>query len=145
MEQQNGPLPLTAEIELESIPDQWRLLESGVLSDLKISGTVKDNGVTKKIKIVLQKAFSPESFQSKVSLTGLKTNNPELAVEGSSRIFDYVHNKLEASSWLMVGYIEGQNQIPLMLIHYELINTTVYTQKLSSENSSQFLGPFSMN
>ncbi len=59
--------------------------------------------------------------------------------KGTSRITEFLHDFLDKDRWMLFGYIDGPNQIPILITYYKSISVTIYTQKLISEQLKGFL------
>lgn len=132
-------LPVSQIIQLQSGEEQWSLLIRGLINDFKCTGLIeRENQLRAKVNLVIQKVISPDMLKSKNACT-TKTNMGEDVGKGTSRITEFFHDHLDKDRWMLFGYIDGQNQIPILIIYYKSINLAIYTQKLISEELEGFL------
>ncbi len=58
---------------------------------------------------------------------------------GLERIEEFFHNLCNQNIWILSGYIDGKNKVPVLILHYELFETSVYTIKFKRESFEDFL------
>ncbi len=132
-------LPISKEIFLESNSDQWRLFFKKLINNLSFSGVISINNDRKvKISISIERVLPPELFHSEAKCK-TKTNMGQDASLGISRITEFLNNHLSKDCWLLFGYIQGENKIPILIMYYQSIDLAIYTQKLTSEDLADFV------
>lgn len=133
-----GKLPISQMIELESNEEQWRILASGIINELRMTAIVeKEPNYKVRIKLVIQKIIPPERV-IKNNICRAKTSLGENIGVALSRSIEFMSNYLDKSVWLFLGYIDGESKSPILILHYKSINITVYTQKKEEEDSKNF-------
>ena len=135
-----GKLPETHFIFLEKSDEgQWRLLVRGLVNELRISALVeKEPGYQVRIQIVINEIYSPEQLKNKTTCHTDTNLNKNIA-NGISRIGEFFNDYLGKTTWLFAGYIDGEEKVPIVVYHYQVINMSVYTQKLKGEDIKNFL------
>lgn len=133
-----GKLPITKKIVLESNEDQWRLQVNGLVSELKTSGIIeKEPGVKVRVKLTIHKILPPEKMKYE-EFVFLQTNVNQEFAECLKRSFEFLYHSLHKTTWLFYGCIDGEEQIPISIIHIQSIDFSVYTQKLKNESIKIF-------
>lgn len=133
-----GKIPVTSEIILESSEEKWRLLTRGLINELKTSGLVERTGdFTVRLKLTIIKIVPPEQTINEVYCQA-SSNISEAVGNGLSRISEYLIKMLEDKKWLFIGFIEGENRVPILITHYPYLGITIYTQKLKGEEAKDF-------
>jgi len=136
---ETGKLPQTQFMELMSNEDQWRLLISGLINEIKTSAIVeKEPGRKVRISLVIDMIIPPEYWKNK-TICHVDSNVDKNIVNGISRTREFINDHLSKSAWLFSGYIDGNTKVPIVIIYYQSVNLTVYTQKLSGEDIYNFL------
>ena len=148
---QSGNIPATHHIVLESIPDQWQLFANGLTKELTTTGIiVLEDESDKKIRVSIKilDVKDPNIFRNKTENTKLKAAvGPSVLIEnidGIIRVRNYVKDELDKKTWFMIGYIEGRNKIPIIIIHHEALNYTVYSV-VKNEEEKKKLFPLGMD
>jgi hypothetical protein len=134
-----GKLPNTMRIKLASNTGQWRLIEKRLINELSCSGTIKRNEEsTVKVQLVLTKVVSPKnhSWKSSVEISGTKNLEMKNGLERIKEFFDHLCNQ---NIWILTGYIDGSNKLPIVILYYELFDTSVYNIKYREESFTDFL------
>lgn len=141
----SGKLPATGVISLNSTTAQWSLLEKRIIQQIPSIGIIDSNNQKIRINITLTKAFSPYST-SHTNTARFTSNflngNQNL---GLSRIMKFQMDTLDKQMWVLADYIEGKNRIPIMIVHYEKFDITIYSQKLTTDSETSFFSNFSYN
>ncbi len=131
-------MPITGNIVLESNEDQWKLQVNGLVTELKTSGIIeRESGENVRIKLTIHKILPPERMHYE-EYVDLRTNVNREFAESLRRSFQFLYNSLHKTSWLFYGYIDGDEQIPVAIIHVQSIGLSVYTQKLKDEPMKVF-------
>lgn len=140
-----GQLPITQMIILESNESQWRLLTQGLIKELKITGIIeKEPNMKVRVNLVINTIFPPErSFIDKTF--NIETNLGEAYTKSMLRSFDFLNSFLIKTVWFFFGYIDGEEKIPILIMHISTIDKTIYTQKLKEEETKNFFPSISMN
>lgn len=132
-------LPVSQMIELQTNEDQWSILMRGLINEFKCTAIIqRENELRAKVNLVIQNIVSPDMLKSKTKCT-TTTNMGEDVGKGTSRITEFFHDFLDKDRWMLFGYIDGANQIPILIIYFKSINIAIYTQKLISEELKGFL------
>lgn len=140
-----GQIPVTDIIKLESCEDQWRLLDNGIIKELKTSGLIElKDGRTVRIRFTIIKALSPENNYTECRGTvtgnlGTEINN------GLSIAISFASTLNNQRSWVLVGIIDGEERKPILIIYYQLMSLSIYTQKLSQEEKVNFFPNVMLN
>lgn len=135
---EKGKLPITGRIVLESNEDQWRLKVNGLINELKISGVIeKEPGMKVRVNITLSEIISPERLKFTDDMI-FQSNLEQVFVGGTYRTFSFLYNFFHKSTWIFLGYIDGNEKIPVMILHIHDIGISIYTQKLKSEQLKIF-------
>jgi len=133
-----GNIPLTNFIKLESFEPQWRLLISGVINELKITGLIeREPDIQVRIQIVISQIIAPENKTADSSCI-LTSNFSEAMTVGLKRSVEFLSDFLDRKSWFFFGLINGDSEAPIFIVYYETINLAVYTQKLQTEEKNKF-------
>lgn len=140
-----GKLPITKTIILESNEDQWRLQTQGLTSELKTSGIIeKEQGMRVRIHLTIHTVVPPEKLRWE-EIVYLSTNANKEFAESLRRSLSFLYDSLMNTAWLFYGHIEGDERIPVAIIHIQSINLSVYTQKLKNETTDIFFPSYLMN
>ena len=148
-----GQIRVTDRMYLESNEYHWRLLTDGYIEQLETSALItRSEFSTVRIRLTITQILPPESHQTTNSCLTFSDNNPAFN-NGVNRISEFVCNFLEKEKWIFVGQTKGKIVKPIIIVHYPLINLTVYTinlssssQQLTSQNfDSNFQPFFSLN
>lgn len=131
--------PTTQIIKLSSNIDQLSLLEKGLIKDIRTKGIVsrkEQSNVIVNIRII--KVFSPKNFTGTFK-THLKTQtiskSDAIVLE---TIYDFFNAFCNEKRWLIVGYIEGKKEHPILIVYYEIIDIAVYSIKFSTNEIENF-------
>ena len=129
-------LPVTGILKLESQEAQWRILTRGLINKLETTALIEiETDRTIRIKLVIKKIFSPEQINCQAR-SFFVTDLEKRVNNGLAQIDEFFSGLLMKSQWIFAGYIDNREDAPILIIHYSLINITIYTQKLNSENVS---------
>lgn len=140
-----GKIPKTNLLVLESNEDQWRLLTKGLINELKITALIeKESFVKVRIKLVITNIIPPEMRKIE-SECHIKTNLGEDIAIGLSRSKEFLNSFLAKTEWLFLGYIDGEEKVPIIITYFQQIDIAVYTQKLKNEKISDFFPKHSLN
>jgi hypothetical protein len=132
-----GKLPVTGFIELESNEAQWLMLTKGLINDLRITALIeKEPNIKVRVKIVITRILSPDLVFRSSSCTARTNMGVEIS-KGISRSWEYFANYISKNSWLLMGYIDSEEKVPILITHYKLSNEnmSVYTQKIKSDGN----------
>lgn len=134
-----GKLPVTQLMILESDESQWRMLIKGLINSLKTTAVIEIEKESKKVRInlVITNILPPENLRG-INRCSTETNLGEEVTTGLSRSKEFLGDYLDKTAWLFIGYIDGENEIPILITYYQSIQLTVYTQKLKEENNGSF-------
>lgn len=131
-------LPTTWRLILESNEDQWQLLVQGLIKELPTTALIKIEPEHRiRIKIVIKKIIPPGTINGNVK-SFFRGNMEQRINNGLSRVDEFFSNMMLENQWLFTGYIDNNEDAPIFIVHYALVNITVYTQKLTSETMSDF-------
>ena len=134
-----GKLPVTGDILLETNESQWNLVYRGIIDELPLTGVIEiETDRRVRIKIIITEVYPPECIQT-IFQGGTYTTNLKEASVSLSRIGTHVYNFLESKKWILIGEIQGENTVPIVLVHYSLIEKTFYSQKTKDECVENFL------
>ncbi len=99
-------------------------------------GAMKKQG---RINLVINKILSPKAFMAKtnVSLGGRLPKDVSL---GLIRAIKHFSDSLDKNAWLFFGYIEGKTRVYILIINYDIINTSIYALKPKDEEMEAFFG-----
>ena len=139
-----GKLPNTGLIKLEMNKSAWAVFADGFnLISLPVTALVELGIKEKKegrINIVIQQIFSPNAFENITNVNHDSDNiNPEISL-GLVRIANFLSKYVNKNLWLLLGYLDGKNKIPILITYYEAINLMVYTLK-TDEDGLRFFDP----
>ncbi len=129
---QTGTIPTTEEIELESCKDQWELFQKGLLPNFTTKGVVitdKESQIRKRITIIVLSIASPTDVISKsiVHVISSSRRLDENGIAGMAKINQFLVDEIDKSTWIFLGYIKGQKNIPVIILFYEKFNYAVYS------------------
>jgi hypothetical protein len=135
-----GKLPVTGFMEIQSGTDQWSMLDRGLINEFKTNAilTTQDS---RKVKIgLLIISITPPNKKSwenrsHVELEG--RGRDELCI-GFEKTQKFIMDFITAQSWTLIGYIDGETKIPVIIEYLEKLNLTVYTQKTEDQTQEQF-------
>lgn len=133
-----GKLPATEFIKLESNEDQWNMLIRGLFNELKTTAIIqKEKDQNVRIRLVITKIYRPEEFirSNKVIV---ETNMEKDIANGIFRNREFINDFLSEKSWLLFGFIDGEEKVPILINYYETINIAVYSQKLKEDEAKAF-------
>ena len=140
-----GKLPVTEKIILESNEDQWRLQVNDLVAELKTSGIIeRELGEKVRIKLTIHKIVPPERMWWE-EIVSLKTDSNQEFEESLRRSLEFLYGSLIKTAWLFYGYIDGEERIPVAIIHIQSINLSIYTQKLKTESMRMFFPESRLN
>lgn len=132
-----GKIPVIGAIELGTGEEHWNLLLRGLVNELQISGVLEiEPGRRVRIRMLIREIYSPEQINAKTTCvtTGTFDSADSNAI---NRITEHLSNALDSKKWIMFGEIEGSG-VPIIVVHYSLINLSFYTQKTTEESSESF-------
>lgn len=133
-----GKLPITQMMTLESEESQWWLLIRNLINDLKTSALVEiEPGRKVRIQLVIDQIIPPEYTKTKNQCM-TQTNLGEKAAIGISKSKEFLSDFLDKTTWIFMGYIDGDEKTPILIVYYQSINITIYTQKLKGETNENF-------
>lgn len=135
---EKGKLPVTEKIVLESGEEQWKLQANGLITELRTSGLIeKEPGMKVRVNMTFTKVIPPEQLHFTDQMA-LYANFEEVFIGGMYRSYTFLYEFLHKSTWLFFGHIEGDERIPVMVLHIHDIGVSIYTQKLKSEQMKIF-------
>lgn len=135
-----GKLPVTGIILLESDEVQWSMLANGLINEFHMSGVVEiEPGRRVRIRMLIKEVLAPDMLRSQNKCI-TQSNLGEEVAGGINRINEHVTNFLSSKQWIMIGEIEAENPMPVIIIHYCLIEKSFYAQKTKDESMKKFLG-----
>ncbi|HZJ41425.1 MAG TPA: hypothetical protein VFD51_00160 [Patescibacteria group bacterium] len=133
-----GKIPLTEKIELEKNEARWRMLVSGLVNDLQMSGIVDScDGNRVKIQLLIKTIIAPESMRSEYECFTPGNLSQEIS-SGHSRIFEHLMGKVYGKSWIFFGFITGKVNKPIVINYFPWLDIFIYSQKLNKERESIF-------
>jgi hypothetical protein len=132
-----GKLPVTGFITLESDESSWSLVINGLVEEVSTSALVEIGEKKARVKIVLQVIFPPNSIKSSRRVV-FSSELGESFAKGNQRTWKFFAEFLDKGSWTFLGYIDGENKVPVLIVYYPQINKAVYSQKLADENNEEF-------
>ncbi|HPS21680.1 MAG TPA: hypothetical protein PLO44_02645 [Candidatus Paceibacterota bacterium] len=132
-----GKLPVTGFITLESDESSWSLLVNKLVEKVLTSALVEIGEKKVRVKIILQVIFPPNSMRIDRKLV-FTSQLGEGFAKGNQRTWKFFAEFLDRGSWTFLGYIDGENKVPVLIVYYPQINKAVYSQKLASENDQEF-------
>lgn len=127
-----GKLPITEKIELQSTKDQWLMLNRKIINYLDCTALVQRNMDSRvRIKLRLVNIFKPSDYGQNaiVECTGA---HKEIQ-GGLERMNEFFVNWYRESQWMMFGFIMGENPIPIIIMHVECFNVSIYTTKFDRD------------
>ena len=147
-----GPIRVTDMMYLESNERDWRLLTNGYIEKLETSALItRSKFSTIRIHLTITQIYPPEVQEQRISCQTI-SNDKTTIINGINRISEFVYNFFEQEKWVLVGYIKGRKNKPIIIVHYPIINITVYTinlttssQQVTSQNFDDFKPTISPN
>jgi len=140
-----GKIPVTSMITLESEKAQWQILIKGLISELKTTALIEIDSTKKvRINLIITRIIPPKYLRHKTTCS-VESNMGEQVASGVSRTKEFIIDFLDGNSYLFMGFIDGEEKIPILIVHYESINITVYTQKLKTEETKKFFPDHHLN
>lgn len=141
---QKGTLPTTGQIELVIDEEQLKMLERGLINEIRTSAIIsfpdQPTVSKKKIYFTINFSHSPGTHQSitqTVSSNSTFLNNN--TVTGLSRARNYMVDQLiTRNSWLLFGELEGENRIPMIILLSISLNIATYSFKKRDEELKEF-------
>lgn len=141
---QKGKLPISEFIILESNANQWTLLKNKLVKEIKFKGYIKITPEKKvAVNLVILQAIHSSQSPSKTTFSLDTYMSAETAL-GLKRISEFLNDFLNNHCWLLFGYIDGENRIPVIINYYEEFNFAIYSQKTGKELDNQFF-PLGVN
>jgi hypothetical protein len=134
-----GKLPITKRIKLASNVEQWILIENELIKELPCSAMIdRGEDSTVKIQLMITAVKSPKKhgWNSSVEIGGTKNLKMK---NGLERIQEFFTDLLHQDIWILTGYIDGSNRVPILILYYEIFETSVYTIKFEKESYADFL------
>ena len=133
-----GQIPVTSILVLESGEPQWMMLVRGLIDNLKTTALVEIvPGQKVRIKLIIDQIIPPEHTVI-VHSCSAQSNMGENFSIGISKSKEFFNKFLNKTTWFLIGCIDGDKKIPIIIVHHQSINITVYTQKLKVENTKEF-------
>lgn len=133
-----GKLPVTQILVMESDESQWMMLVRGLINNLQTTALVeKEPGKKVRIRLVIDQIIPPDYTRTKNTCSTQTTLGENFAI-GISKSKEFLNDLLDKTTWMFMGYIDGDEKTPILIIHHQLINITVYTQKLKDEDKNKF-------
>lgn len=138
---EKGKLPITEKIILESDESLWNLFINGLIEEVKTSGVIeKEPNVRVRVKLTITDIASPKNLWWRKNIQ-LTTSLKQEFAEGLKRSLGFMYEYLFKTTWLFYGYIDGEEKIPITIIHVQSLDLSVYTQKLKDEPIKMFFPP----
>lgn len=140
LDSMKGKLPVTGDILLESDEAQWSLLANGLINEFRMSGIVEiEPGRRVRVRMLIRQVLAPDQLRSENKCI-TQSNLGEEVAGGMNRINEHVANFLSSKQWIMIGEIESETAVPIIIVHYCLIAKSFYAQKTKDESMKKFLG-----
>jgi len=139
-----GKIPVTGNIELETGEEHWSLLVRGLVNELQISGILEiEPNRRVRIRMIIREIYPPEQLRNKNTSITSSTFDSSTS-HGLDRVNKKLLSFLDSQKWIMLGEIQGETTIPIIIVHYHVIKTSFYAQKTKEESSKDFfhlMGP----
>ena len=133
-----GKIPVTQILILESDESQWMMLVRGLVNNLKTTAIIeREPGEKVRVRIIIEKIIPP-NYITTANRCLTQTPLGENFAVGISKSKEFLNNLLDKTTWLFMGYIDGDEKTPILIVHHQLINITIYTQKLKDEDGKKF-------
>jgi hypothetical protein len=133
-----GKLPSTQLIQLDGNADQWRLLSNSLVKELSVTGLIELPTKTKaRVTISIKKVWSPEDVK-RSCIVKTETDFGVNETEGLRRVTEFFSNFADNSAWIMMGTLDGENKIPIIIVYYEVFNIAIYAIKFENEDIRKF-------
>lgn len=135
---EKGKLPVTERLILESGKPEWQPLANRFVKEFKTSAIIKlDSDKKIRINLVINTIIPPE--WTKITNSCRTTTNIEMMSDGLSRVNHFFNDYTRKTVWTFIGYIDGENKAPIIIVYFEEVNIFIYTQKLVNEDKKDFL------
>lgn len=127
-----GTIPATAKIELESSTDQWKLFSRGFLKNFSTNGVIlvdKESNKKVRVSITMLQINPPDKFLSETRsiLHSMTSGFEEKEIEGVVRARKFFFSEIDKRTWFFLGYINGKKNIPIIILHYDNLDYTIYS------------------
>jgi len=137
-------IPSTAEIIIADEEDKWRFLVNNIINQLKTRAVINLPSQTIKLNLNIYIIIPPEKVENTFIHQILPSADNPLSI-AYTQIFTFLINKLESKKWILIGEIDGEQKIPIILVHYPVISTTFYSTKLDIEQMNDSVPDFWKN
>ncbi len=129
MAQTKGSIPMTGEIALNSISDQWKLFSVGMLPVFTTKGEIVLKDKTTKVIIDIQVVrIMPPNSVDFVNDCRTTTSYTQSVNEALSRVGVALQNYLcKKEKWVFLGIIRGNKRVPIVFEHYGILKKTFYS------------------
>lgn len=64
---------------------------------------------------------------------------------GLTRTKKFLIDYLDKNEWILIGFINGDRGLPILIMYYEKIDIYIYSQKQKNEESRLFFHNINMN
>ena len=140
---QKGKLPETGKMILESTSGNWMDDIRHQPKDFPMTAIILDGEVKKRVKLVLDTVYPPGSFMF-VEVAGTESfDHPIFQTthvnKGMARIYRFLNDCMSEKVWIIFAHIDSAKKNQIMILHFENIDLTLYSQKLTSETMANFL------
>lgn len=142
MEKLKGKIPSSELIVLESSKEQWEIFSKGLINKLETTGLIKINERKIRININILKVYPPHMNDLTTTTSLNYTNSNKEYSEGMRRSLEFFSNLLHKYTWIIIGHIKGENNVPILITHYGNINMSVYAIQLADQDVNNFFNDF---
>lgn len=140
-----GKLPVTELLVLEAKKEEWQMLSGQSINYQTTALIERFKGIKVRVKLLIRKIYSPNDARHTAMVRSHSPFN-EIFPKGEERLIAFFHNNILSNNlWILVGLIDGENRVPIMIYYYEGLDIFIYTQKLETENEKDWLQIASQN
>ncbi len=135
-----GKLPVTGFMEIQSGTEDWNMVFRRLIDEFKTSAILQtQDSKTVKIKLLIVTVTPPNmrNWKNKAHVGIEGRERDELCI-GFEKTQKFIMDFITEQSWTLIGYIDGEVRIPVIIEYLEKLNLAVYTQKTEDQTEKQF-------
>ena len=140
---QTGKLPETGMMIIESATGDWKNDIIQNPKDFPVTALILDGEKKKRIKLIFETVHMPGSFVFLEVKGAQSFDHPIFQTtdvnKGMARIFRFMNNLTSQNVWIIFAHIDSAAKNEMMILHFESINLTIYTQRRVNESKESFL------
>ncbi len=121
-------VPITAPFQFDSSLEEWTLLAEGKLEKIEMNCIfINLDQIEFEYKVVINSVLFPADINN-ISII----NNSEFTAD-LKRIYNHLIKLIINNNWVLFGYIDWKEKIPITITYNQIFDTAVYTIGLQND------------